>query len=770
MQNGNTSFSNSLRYCASGWLVVCLVFTLLLVLLLPRTSVTGSVLALLPQQTMDSIPPALQDAFMQRLDRQLVWLVSPGLKDDSRVAQWWLDNLQGIDLLSHLQGPVSDIQQQAWGTFFYQHRNGMIDGQTRQRLAASQAQADWVMAQLYSTFSGISARELKKDPLLLVRGAQLASAPTSRLRMVQDWLVTEDDAGRLWYLIRGESSNSSWHVHQAHQLADRLQTLEQELHQRWPDAQVLSQGTLFYSDYASQLALHDIVTLGSVTCIGVLLLIYGVFRSLLPLLLCLLSISIGALAGTVATLLIFAELHLMTLVMSIGIVGISVDYAVYYLTERMIHGREVTPWQSLHKVLPTLLMALGTTVIACLIMLLAPFPGLRQLAVFTTAGLSASCLTVVCWYPWLSARLPVRPIPLRTLMTGWLSLWQQGRRLRIGLPAVLTLFTLIGLTRLTASDDIAQLQALPEDILQQERAIAALTGQSRDQKWFMIYGDSAEATLQQLEQFTPLLLNARQQGWLGNWRLIPLSSLARQREDLRLLRTAAPGVLARLISAGIITDPPDLRPMWVTPQAWEQSPVSEGWRLLWLSLANGLSAVLVPIEEVRDAGALATLAANQPGVSWIDRKGTFDSLFAFYRTLLGGLLMLALAVIMVGYVLYLGWRRGLLTVLPSLLSVGCALAVLAFMGYPLNLFSLLALILVLGIGINYTVFFSNRRTTALTALLAVMLAMSTTLLTLGMLVFSSTQAIRSFGLVLCSGIFSAFLLSPLALPTQEQQR
>lgn len=35
------------------------------------------------------------------------------------------------------------------------------------------------------------------------------------------------------------------------------------------------------------------------------------------------------------TLLIFGELHLMTLVMSMSIIGISADYTLYYLTERM---------------------------------------------------------------------------------------------------------------------------------------------------------------------------------------------------------------------------------------------------------------------------------------------------------------------------------------------------------------------------------------------------------------------------------------------------
>jgi predicted exporter len=88
----------------------------------------------------------------------------------------------------------------------------------------------------------------------------------------------------------------------------------------------------------------------------------------------LISIAIGALAGTVVTLLLFGELHLMTLVMSMSIIGISADYTLYYLTERMVHGAQMSPWQSLAKVRNALLLALLTTVAAYLIMMLAPSP------------------------------------------------------------------------------------------------------------------------------------------------------------------------------------------------------------------------------------------------------------------------------------------------------------------------------------------------------------------------------------------------------------
>ena len=768
--NVNALPPRSARLAAWSWLAACAVMIALLALLLPRARINSSVLAMLPTQTLGAIPPALNDGFIQRLDKQMVWLVSPGNRADPAAAAFWQQRLAQSGLFQQLQGRMPADQQQAWGAFFFNHRNALLDAATRTRLQqGGDAQAQWILAQLYSAFSGVSGKELSGDPLMLTRGAQLALAQSGqKLRLMDGWLVAEGADGRIWYMLHGALKGSSFDMQQTRAAVDTLTALQAELQNKYPDARLLSRGTLFYSDYASRQAKQDISSLGVATVAGVIVLILLAFRSLRPLLLCLLSVGTGALAGCAVTLLLFGELHLMTLVMSMSIIGISADYTLYYLTERMVHGEHASPWQSLLKVRSALLLALLTTVAAYLIMMLAPFPAVRQMAVFAAAGLTAACLTVICWHPWLCRGLPVRPVPLMAPLLRWLSAWRSNKRLIVGLPLGLALLALAGMTTLRVDDDISQLQALPQHLLAQEKRITALTGQSVDQKWFVVYGGSAQQTLERLEAFTPRLAQARDRGQLTGFRALPLNSVRRQQQDLALLKAAAPAVVKALQGAGLEAVTPDLSPMTVQVEDWLQSPASEGWRLLWLTLADGASGVLVPVDGVKDSAAMRALAESSPGVAWIDRKASFDSLFALYRTILTALLGVALAAVACSAVARLGWRKGPISVVPSLLSLACGLAALGFSGQPVNLFSLLALVLVLGIGINYTLFFSNPRGTPLTSLLAVVLAMMTTLLTLGMLVFSATQAISSFGIVLVSGIFIAFLLSPLAMPERRK--
>ena len=59
------------------WGIVCLVMAAALLILLPQSRLNSSVLAMLPKQAMGDIPPALNDGFMQRLDRQLCGWSAP---------------------------------------------------------------------------------------------------------------------------------------------------------------------------------------------------------------------------------------------------------------------------------------------------------------------------------------------------------------------------------------------------------------------------------------------------------------------------------------------------------------------------------------------------------------------------------------------------------------------------------------------------------------------------------------------------------------------
>ncbi|MFQ1018874.1 MMPL family transporter [Gilliamella sp. CG13] len=752
---------------AFWWLLVVMGLMLALGYLILNSKLNSSVLSLLPKEQTHDVPTELINGFQDRLDKQLVWLIKSTDPHNLAPITWWYQNLKQQSFIAEVNGLIDENFQQNWGTFTYQYRYQLLDAKTIERLKTG-TQFSWIQSQLYSPFSGVSAAELNHDPLLLTRSSQLNQlSDTHHLTIKNNWLAAQDAQGDIWYMIYAELNGSSFNMNASHQMVTQLNLLAEQLKTKWPDTQILKRGVLFYSDHASTEAKADITTIGSLSIIGIIILMITVFRSVRPVFLSLLSIFIGMICGLVAVLSIFGEIHIMTLVMSTSIIGITIDYSLHYLTERLLHGNRESAICSLKKLISTLSIALCTSFIAYLILLIAPFPGLKQLSVFAVFGLTGAFLTVVCWYPFLVKKLPVREQVGQHLLTFWLQLWQSSV-MQWGMVIFALIFIVYGLKHLKVDDDISKLQTLPAELQQQEKQIVSITHQSNEQKWFIVFGDNAQQTLQRLENFIPQLEHAKQQGVFTQYQTINLPSIKKQQKNVALIQQNAPKILASLQQLGINANTPNIvHPIDViTPEQWQQSAISQGRKLLWLSLKDGKSATLIPISGIEQLSELKALSKPDQGIYWLDRRSEFNTMFTHYRIHLSQLMVGAVLIICLCFIFYnfkQGLKFALKSTLPTLLSIGIALSVHGIIGQTINLFSMLALILVIGIGIDYSLFLSNDKSQTQSALLAVTLAALTTLLSFGLLIISHTSAIMGFGLVLTSGIFGAFLFAPLVI-------
>ncbi|AHF90662.1 membrane protein [Opitutaceae bacterium TAV5] len=767
---------------ALGWLVVCILTVALLAWLVPRARVDTNILSLLSSAGEDR-DAEINEACARRIEQQLLWFVAApppaaaGEDSDDAPARWWLGQLAAIPGLQDVAGPVSEDHQEAWGRFLHRYRAQVLDAQSLHRLdQGPDAWASWVLSQVYSPLAGVGSRELAGDPLLLVRSNRMAAVSrASAFRLDRGWLTCDDPDGRSWRMIRASLHGSSFDVKSVHALCDRLALLEQEFLQRWPGAEILRRGAVFYSDYASRQAQGEIALIGGISTLGIIAVSFLLFRSLRPMLLTLLSTGIGLAAGLAGVLLIFGSVHVITLVLATSIIGISEDYAVHYLVERMRHGGEESPLASLRRLLPVLALAVVTSSAAYLVLFVAPFPGFRQLAVCAILGLCCAFATVVCWFPLLSKK--IRPhrknAALHAAIAVWLRLWQTDRRMRVGLPLVLALVALAGLLATRVDDDVARLQGFPPAFRENEKRIAALTGEDADSSWFVVRGRTAEETLRRMEALEPVLRQEQREGRIRGARLLTeqLPSLARQRATREKLAAAAPAILQRLRDAGL--EPADMRgdgespvPPFspLTPAGWLAGPASDGWSMLWFDFDDGATAALVPVAGAAAGFAPDGIAARFEGVSWHNRRAEVSHVFAVFRSHLGRLLAVAIGVIAVVFVARFGFRQGLRCLVPLTISMGVGLALLALSGHPFNLFCMFALILVVGIGVDCTLFFSNPACIPETAMLSVLMATLTTIIGFGALALSSTPAISTFGLVLAGGIGAAFLLAPLARP------
>jgi predicted exporter len=95
--------------------------------------------------------------------------------------------------------------------------------------------------------------------------------------------------------------------------------------------------------------------------------------------------------------------------------------------------------------------------------------------------------------------------------------------------------------------------------------------------------------------------------------------------------------------------------------------------------------------------------------------------------------------------------------------MGVALAAYGYVGVPLTLFSIMGLVLVLGVGVNYAIFVVEAGDRAPAPFAGVLLSAATTLLSFGLLSLSSMPALHQFGTILLIGISASVLFAPVAL-------
>ena len=112
-------------------------------------------------------------------------------------------------------------------------------------------------------------------------------------------------------------------------------------------------------------------------------------------------------------------------------------------------------------------------------------------------------------------------------------------------------------------------------------------------------------------------------------------------------------------------------------------------------------------------------------------------------------------------IIFFNKKQALAIILVQIMSILINLSIHSIFSININIFSIFALILSIGISIDYAIFFSNSAADKEITFLAVFLSMMTTVLSFGTLAFSGFIPVKSFGLFLFIGVLSSFIVSPI---------
>ena len=711
----------------------------------------SDIMALLPREDRDPTLQSAKDRMAKVLAGRVVVLVGHADRETAR---------NSAEILRHslvawgLAQPENDIPSaeaiKRLGAAYFPHHAGLLSAADRQLLEQGRAQ-DLItrsLSQIFGFAGPADSRLLARDPFLLFPAFLSAlPVPGNRLNLDQGMLSVVED-GTTWVMVSLTLAGEPYALDFQKRFMAAFDAWQE---QAPPGLKTLRLGALFFAHAGAESAMRETSHIGALSLLGSVLLVVLVFRSVGPLLLSVMAIGVGLVMALAVCLALFGSIHVAAQLFGASLIGMAVDYALLYFGQ--IFTPRASPAHRLAHVARGMTLGAVTSVTGYATLALSPFPGLKQVALFSAVGLVGSFLTVILWFPLLD-RSPSRPLNPWGERAATL-LWR-GDRLRTVILVLLVVVAVFGLTRWKTDDDVRNQQGLSPILVAEQSQIQHLTGFGRNSLFFVVEGESEQQILEREESLGAVL--AGQVGWQSTSRFVP--SAQRQAKDSALVQRAliSPHLAAYRAQLGMAEPPLEAAQMPLT-----LAEIRATGALPFLDILVVSEHLHVVTLENGDAATLRNLTTGMPGVRLVDSTGDICQLLGIYR-LRALVLLAASCVLMVPLLAWrYGWRGAMRVMAPAIAAILLTPPLLAAMGMKFSFFGAMALVLVLSIGTDYAVFCAEDRQRDPVTLVSIFLAMTTTLLSFGLLGLSEMAALRAFGSTMLVGVFLAFLLAPAAL-------
>lgn len=488
------------------------------------------------------------------------------------------------------------------------------------------------------------------------------------------------------------------------------------------DVKIWCSGPPFHAARATASATREINLLSTVSLVLVAGFGWLLFRSFAFVPELLLALGAGFLAGTSALFLGFPTPHVLTFVFGTSLIGLAVDY-VY-------HARAAG---DVRQILRSLALSALTTVACLTPLLFASVSVLRQMALFTIAGLGTVFAYVVLFHvPAPPLVLPPGRRPFR------FSRW--GRR---GVELVGVVLAL-GLLRGRLTDNPAAFYTPDAYLAASERLLMNLnpTGATR---FVHIHAPTLQAALEKEEAA----------GLKGASSIVP--SLKRQRENAELVRRlyAAEGNAYTALTGLPMPAADGLQTAFLDVERLEDEGLRRLTRVFRLKGHPTCLLAMCPPE----------FASDDPDVRILDPQGELLRLFATYSretvTILGFSF-----VALVGLLAVVFRKDFVRYVKPMVLSAGATAGLMGWLQIPATFFTLLCFFVLVGLGLDYVIFHQGSRSPVTAR--AVFFSFLTSLAGLGMLAFTAFPVTHAMGVTFAAGLSFAYLFAVASVVREDE--
>lgn len=477
------------------------------------------------------------------------------------------------------------------------------------------------------------------------------------------------------------------------------------------DSNIYLTGAPIHSFKTSQKSAFEINIICIISTLALALLCKFYFKSLKILVPIAGSILFGFLFGYSASALIFKKLHILTFVFSTSLIGISLDYSLHYF----LTGQE--KWFK-----KDLTASMVTTVIAFFVLLLSNMVILKQIAIFTAFGLLGVYLFVLIVLDKKLDFVP-RKFPKTSL-----------EKFKIPVLIIFVIVILIGFSNLKFNDDIRNLYVPSKNLLQAEKLYQTVF-KPKNQEFLIIKGRNVNEILRKEES-----LGIENSISLSNY----VVSKETQMQNLELVKNLYCENLNRYANFLSNENIQKLKQKQFKIYDVENFPLNSEFML-----DNNTSYMI--------------LAEHKDGA--ISPANEITKQLKFERRKCVKLFPLVFCMLVVFLTFVFGFRNAIKVIVSPVGGILFALGLISILGQEINLFHIIALFLVIGFSLDYSIFRLNGQEKSKNA---VFISALSTIFSFLMLSFTSFKVISSLGLTLFAGIAASYLLSLILINSKSE--
>jgi predicted exporter/SAM-dependent methyltransferase len=657
------------------------------------------------------------------------------------------------------------------------------------KIRAAMAQNRQSLEQL----EGIGRSEMmSKDPLGfsgVILGQLSALLPGNKAQFYQGQLISAD--GR-HALIIAKISGSGTDTAKAASIAKLLKDIEKELvadKSQAGDNYVLTAAGAYRAALDNEtIAKSDTRLAIILTTLGIALLLIFAFPRPLIGLLALLPSTVGAIAALFVCSFLFKSVSMLAVGFGGAIMGFTVDLGITYLLfldqPHETYGKRIT-----REVWSAELLAVLTTVGSFLLLLISDFKILAEIGVFSALGVGFALVFVLFVFPLIFPSMPPAARQSSPVLVNALKAiaspakWKLVGAASFGLVMLFFSWPVFNV-------DLNAMNSVSQESIDAGQKMQKIWGDLSGKCYIFLEAQSVSGLQEKNDQLLKFLSADLQQGKLSSVFLpsVLFPSVRKSRENLEAWRTFWNKERLSKFKHDL-----DLA-------AREKGFAHEAFESFWKMIdTENVELTEIP-EKYFEFFGISKTATGYTQLSLLNTGKNYNADDFFGRLMTTGTaklfdvglfnkrlgeflknifveiaLITCIGTVLIVFLYYLDWLISLAVLAPITFALLATLGTLKIIGHPLDIPSIMLWIVIMGMGINYSIYYAcfyqrypdENHPAMDTVKLAMFLASFTTLIGFGVLAFAKHSLLRSIGLTSLLGIgysiIGAYFILPLLM-------